>query len=138
MKERAFVVLCVLNAVGMFTLSVWGMVDPSSAMSMMTGLQRSWDAETLSLMRMHNGADFGTGTGFLLCAWKPRQSFPAFVLCLVGNIAHGLVHVADEATGHHHAENLIPLTIIFLWAIVLALLYPWRESWKIYSAPAPQ
>lgn len=135
MRTKVFVVLCVLNAIGMYALSVWGMFDPASAMSMMTGLQRPWDAETLSLMRMHNGADFGTGTGFLLCAWKPLRSFPAFVLCLVGNIAHGLVHVVDEAGGHHHPENLIPLVIIFFWAIALAALYPWKEAWKVYSLP---
>lgn len=133
MKEKLFVVLCVLNAIGMYSLSVWGMIDPASAMDMMTGLTKPWDAETLSLMRMHNGADFGVGTGFLLVAWKPKHSFAGFVLCVVGNIAHGLVHLVDECAGHHHPQNLIPLLVIFAWAIVLCLLYPWRESWQAYK-----
>lgn len=118
----------------MYILSVWGMVAPDSAMDMMTGLSREWDPETLSLMRMHNGADFGVGTGFLLVAFRPQASFAAFVLCVVGNICHGIVHLLDEVQGHHHPHNLIPLAVLFVWAIVLCALYPWAEGFKTWNA----
>src|SRR5436190_20557242 len=105
-KTQAFRVLCVLNGLAMISTGLFGVFWPAAAMNVMTGYDHVWDPQTLSLMRMHNGADFGLGIGFVLAAWRPQTSFAAFVLCLFANVAHGLVHVLDETSGHHHAYNV--------------------------------
>src|SRR4051812_49178418 len=89
-KTQAFRVVCILNGVAMVSTGLYGVFWPAAAMNVMTGYDHVWDPQTLSLMRMHNGADFGLGVGFVLAAWRPQTSFAAFVLCLFANVAHGL------------------------------------------------
>ena len=130
--RKAFQTVCFLNGVAMILTGLYGVFDPAAAMNLMTGLHHRWDIETISLMRMHNGADFGLGVGFILVALRPRTSFAAFVLCLFANIAHGAVHLIDEAQGHHHIENVGPVGILIGASALLALLYPWREGLNLW------
>lgn len=121
-------IACVLNGLAMIVTGLYGVFAPGAAMGMMTGMEHVWDAETLSLMRMHNGADFGLGVGFLLVALRPHAAFAALVLCLFANVAHGVVHLLDEAAGHHHVENIGPLALLIGGSLVIAVLYPWRAG----------
>jgi len=127
-KTQAFRVICLLNGIAMVTTGLFGVFWPAAAMNVMTGYDHIWDPQTLSLMRMHNGADFGLGVGFVLAAWRPQTSFAAFVLCLFANIAHGSVHAVDEVSGHHHAYNVGPIAILIVVSVLLAALYPWRDG----------
>jgi hypothetical protein len=111
---------------------LYGVFAPGAAMNLMTGLGHLWDAETVSLMRMHNGADFGLGVGFVLVAFRPQSSLAALVLCLFANVAHGMVHCIDEMRGHHHLENTGPLVILVGMSVLIAALYPWREGLRRY------
>ncbi len=129
---RLFRVVCVLNGVAMVMTGLYGVFAPGAAMGLMTGMNHTWDPETMSLMRMHNGADFGLGVGFVLVAARPQASFAALVLCLFANVAHGVVHLLDEAQGHHHMENIGPVGILLGMSAALAVLYPWREGLKRY------
>ena len=129
-----FRITCVVNGLAMIATGLYGVFAPAAAMQLMTGLDHAWDAETMSLMRMHNGADFGLGVGFMLVAWRPRTSLSALVLCLFANVAHGVVHVVDEAQGQHHVENIGPIGILLVFSIVIAALYPWREGLRSYNA----
>jgi hypothetical protein len=121
-------IVCVLNGVAMVLTGLYGVFFPREAMALMTGLQQLWSPETISLMRMHNGADFGLGIGFVLVAWRPHTSFAALVLCLFANVAHGVVHLIDEAHGHHHMENIGPIGILVAMSVLIATLYPWKEG----------
>ena len=132
-----FRLACAVNGAAMIATGLYGVVAPGAAMNLMTGLQHSWDVETLSLMRMHNGADFGLGVGFALCAARPRTSFAALVLCLFANVAHGVVHVIDEMHGHHSPENLGPIGILLGMSALIAALYPWREGLRSWLGPQP-
>lgn len=134
MQLTIFRVLCVVNSLALVATGVLGMIAPGHAMAMMTGLDRAWDADTMSLMRMHNGADFGLGIGFLLVALRPRTSFAALVLCLFADVAHGLVHVVDEAQGNHHLENTGPIGVLIGLSIGIAVLYPWRDGYLAWRA----
>jgi hypothetical protein len=136
MKRMALLVVCLVNGVAMVATGLYGVFAPGAAMGLMTGLEHHWDAETISLMRMHNGADFGLGVGFLLVAIKPETSFAALALCLFANVAHGTVHVLDEIAGHHHMENIGPLGILIGLSVVIAVLYPWREGWRAWRRPS--
>ncbi|MFO0741457.1 MAG: hypothetical protein U0270_36510 [Labilithrix sp.] len=121
-----------LNGIAMVLTGLYGVFWPDAAMNVMTGHDHVWDPQTLSLMRMHNGADFGLGVGFVLTAWRPGASFAAFALCLFANVAHGVVHVADEVAGHHHAYNMGPIAILIGMSAALAALYPWRDGMARY------
>ncbi|MFN7972102.1 MAG: hypothetical protein U0166_07080 [Acidobacteriota bacterium] len=129
-----FRITSVVNGLAMIATGLYGVFAPAAAMQLMTGLDHRWDAETMSLMRMHNGADFGLGVGFMLVAWRPRASLAALVLCLFANVAHGVVHLIDEAQGQHHIENIGPIGILLVFSVLIAALYPWREGIARYSA----
>src|SRR5262245_21661868 len=103
-KALLFKLTCWVNAAALIGTGLLGVIAPDRAMDVMTGLERPWDPDVLSLMRMHNGADFGLGIGLVLVSLRPERSFAALVLCLFANLAHGLVHIIDEAQGHHHLE----------------------------------
>jgi hypothetical protein len=133
MKLKIFRIASLLNGAAMVATGLYGVFAPGAAMGMMTGMDHPWDAETISLMRMHNGADFGLGVGFALVAWRPHTSFAALVLCLFANVAHGVVHVVDEAHGHHHLENIGPIGILIVMSLAIAVLYPWREGWERFQ-----
>jgi hypothetical protein len=129
---KLFRVVCVLNGIAMVMTGLYGVFAPGAAMGLMTGMNHHWDPETMSLMRMHNGADFGLGMGFVLVSARPQASFAALVLCLFANVAHGVVHLLDEAQGHHHMENIGPVGILIGMSVALAVLYPWREGLQRY------
>ena len=131
---KVFRVVCVLNGIAMVLTGLYGVFAPGAAMGLMTGMNHTWDPETMSLMRMHNGADFGLGVGFVLVAARPHTSFAALVLCLFANVAHGVVHILDEAQGHHHTENIGPVCILIVMSLVLAALYPWKKGLANYRA----
>ena len=134
---QVFRLASLANGAAMVLTGLYGVFAPAAAMGMMTGMTHPWDAETISLMRMHNGADFGLGVGFALVAWRPLTSFSALVLCLFANAAHGAVHLVDEAQGHHHLENIGPIGLLVAMSAVLAVLYPWREGWRRFSDNLP-
>jgi hypothetical protein len=131
---RVFSVVCVVNGIAMILTGLYGVFAPRDAMALMTGLDQLWTPETISLMRMHNGADFGLGVGFVLVALRPRTSFAALVLCLFANVAHGVVHFIDEAQGHHHLENIGPIAILIAMSALIAVLYPWKEGLHLFLA----
>ena len=131
---KLFRLACVLNGIAMVITGLYGVFAPSAAMNLMTGLNHVWDPETVSLMRMHNGADFGLGVGFVLVAFRPHTSLSALVLCLFANLAHGFVHGLDEIQGHHHLENIGPLVILVAMSVLIAVLYPWKEGVRRYLA----
>jgi hypothetical protein len=126
-----FRVVCVLNSLALLATGFLGVVAPERAMGVMTGLDdKAWDPDVMSLMRMHNGADFGLGVGLLLVAARPTTSFSALVLCLFADVAHGVVHLIDEAHGHHHLENVGPIAVLIGMSALIAGLYPWREGYR--------
>jgi hypothetical protein len=131
---RLFSAFCIVNGVAMILTGLYGVFSPREAMALMTGLQQHWSPETISLMRMHNGADFGLGVGFVLVALRPQTSFAALVLCLFANVAHGVVHLIDEAHGHHHLENVGPIAILIVMSALIAVLYPWKEGIRLFLA----
>jgi hypothetical protein len=131
-KTTVFRLTCVVNALALVATGLLGVVAPDRAMNVMTGLNRAWDPDVMSLMRMHNGADFGLGIGFLLVALRPERAFAALVLCLFADVAHGVVHLIDEVQGHHHLENVGPIGVLIGMSAIIALLYPWREGYRSY------
>jgi hypothetical protein len=133
MRETLLRVVCVLNSLSLVATGVLGVIAPDRAMGVMTGLEKTWDPDVMSLMRMHNGADFGLGIGLLLVAWRPRTSFAALILCLFADFAHGLVHLVDEAHGHHHLENVGPIAVLLGMSLAIAALYPWREGYRHWA-----
>ncbi len=133
MRIQALRATCLLNGAAMVATGLYGVFAPGAAMGLMTGIGRTWDPETISLMRMHNGADFGLGMGFVLVALRPRTSFAAMVLCLFANVAHGVVHLIDESQGHHHMENMGPIAILVGMSVLIAALYPWREGFRAWN-----
>jgi hypothetical protein len=133
-KTLVFKLTCWVNAAGLLATGLLGVVDPGRAMNVMTGLGRRWDPDVLSLMRMHNGADFGLGVGMVLVSLRPERSFAALVLCLFANVAHGIVHLLDEAHGHHHLENVGPIGVLIGLSVVIAALYPWRKGLENFLA----
>jgi hypothetical protein len=53
---------------------------------------------------------------------------------LFADVAHGLVHLADEIRGHHHLENVGPLGVLIGMSALIAFLYPWREGLRWFRA----
>lgn len=132
MKRKILGIACAVNGLAIVGTGLYGVFAPGAAMNMMTGLEHHWDPETVSLMRMHNGADFGLGVGFLLVALKPERSFSALVLCLFANLAHGVVHVLDQVEGR--GENAGPIAVLVVMSVVIAALYPWKEGFERWRA----
>jgi len=133
MRIAVLQAVCAVNGLGMFGLGVYGLVAPLAAVRWMAAIEVPFNPDVVSLIHMHVATDLGLGVGFLLAAWRPHTSFAAFVLCLMANVSHGLVHVVELAQGRHGWEHHLAITALVVVSAVLAALYPWGPAWRHFA-----
>jgi hypothetical protein len=129
-----FRIVCAINGLAMAGLGVYGLVEPLPAVRWMAGIDARFDPSMVSLIHMHVATDLGLGLGFLLVAYRPAASLPAFVLCAMANFSHGMVHVLEEIGGRHEPEHSLAIVALVVVSVVLAALYPWKDGVRHYLA----
>jgi hypothetical protein len=128
MSRLVFRVMCAANGVMFLVLALYGLVAPNAALKLMSGFVIPDDPQLISLMRMHVATDLGLGLAFLLVAYRPLSSFAAFVLGIVANVSHGMVHVVEELHGTHAFEHALAIVALVIMSAVLVVFYPWKEA----------
>jgi hypothetical protein len=135
-KTKILRIACVVQGVGLILLSVIGLLNPQFAMTDMTHIHQDWSPASQALLRMQSAGDLIVAVGFFLVALNPVGSWSCFLICIIGNILHGLVHL-KVLGGTHEAGHIKIMSALMFLPLLAAALYPWKESLAGFSIRNP-